>query len=319
VVILPPLAISFIALRIGDRKILWRQLGVALGVFALAFLPVIPGLLYMFHTSGTHVWAPSPRLEELGATLGMGWLGFILAGTVLLAAATRRLDLRSHFEGWPLLLCASLGLIPILILYGVSLGTSEHIFVFRYRLVAIPGIALCWALIVNRIDSRALRLLFCMAIVATTVYEHSTAPDAKQHGPTWKYALEFAQKNASADNAPVLICSDLPESDYRVLPVGAAVKDNALFAPLTYYKLTVPVVGLPRSLNDEATRIGSQFLHEATLRRERFLALAFPPSYDTLDWLQANAEDTYHVRELGTFDDIMVMEFTPSTPVAAAR
>jgi hypothetical protein len=319
VVILPPLAISFIALRIGDRKILWRQLGVALGVFALAFLPVIPGLLYMFHTSGTHVWAPSPRLEELGVTLGMRWLGAILVGTVLLAAATRRLDLRSHFEGWPLLLCASLGLIPILILYGVSLGTSEHIFVFRYRLVAIPGIALCWALIVNRIDSRALRLLFCMAIVATAVYEHSTAPDAKQHGPTWKYALEFAQKNASADNAPVLICSDLPESDYRVLPVGAAVKDNALFAPLTYYKLTVPVVGLPRSLNDEATRIGSQFLHEATLRRERFLALAFPPSYDTLDWLQANAEDTYHVRELGTFDDIMVMEFTPSTPVAAAR
>jgi hypothetical protein len=212
-----------------------------------------------------------------------------------------------------------LGLIPLLILYGVSLGTSVHIFVFRYRLVAIPGIALCWALIVNRIDSRALRLLFCMAIVATTVYEHSTASDAKQHGPTWKYALEFAQKNASADNAPVLICSDLPESDYRVLPVGAAVKDNALFAPLTYYKLTVPVVGLPRSLNDEATRIGSQFLHEATLRRERFLALAFPPSYDTLDWLQANAEDTYHVRELGTFDDIMVMEFTPSTPVDAAR
>ena len=98
----------------------------------------------------------------------------MLAGTVLLAAATRQLDLRSHFEGWPLLLCASLGLIPILILYGVSLADSVQIFVFRYRLVAIPGIALCWALIVNRIDSRALRLLFCMAIVATTVYELST-------------------------------------------------------------------------------------------------------------------------------------------------
>ena len=44
------------------------------------------------------------------------------------------------------------------------------------------------------------------------------------------------------------------------LPVGDAVKDSVLFAPLTYYKLTVPVVALPRSLNDDATRIGSQFL-----------------------------------------------------------
>lgn len=117
----------------------------------------------------------------------------------------------------------------------------------------------------------------------------------------------------------MLICSDLPESDYRVIPVGAAVKDNALFAPLTYYKLTVPVVGLPRSLNDEATRIGSQFLHQAVLRRERFLALAFPPSYDTVDWLEANAEDTHQVRELVIFDDIEVVEFTPRTPVHVAR
>ena len=35
VVILPALAISFIALRIGDRKILWRQLGVALVSFGV--------------------------------------------------------------------------------------------------------------------------------------------------------------------------------------------------------------------------------------------------------------------------------------------
>ena len=40
-VILPALlVICFIVLKIGDRKTLWRQLGVALPVFAVAFLPV---------------------------------------------------------------------------------------------------------------------------------------------------------------------------------------------------------------------------------------------------------------------------------------
>lgn len=319
VVILPALAICFIALKIGDRKTLWRQLGVALVAFALAFLPVIPGLLYMFHTSGTHVWAEPPTLEVLGATLGLRWLGFILVGTVLVAAATRRLDLRSHFEGWPILLCASLALVPILTLYGVSVRTSNEVFVFRYRLVAIPGIALCWALIVSRINSRALRLLFCMAIVGTTAYQYFSSPDAKLHGPTWKYALEFVEKNASADDAPVLICSDLPESDYMPMPVGSAVKDSGMFAPLTYYKLTVPVVALPRSLNGDATRIGSLFLQEAAQRHERFLAFAFKPSYKTLDWIAKSAAGTDYVRELGVFDEIKVLEFTPRTPVDASR
>src|SRR5208283_3374014 len=117
-----------------------------------------------------------------------------------------------------------------------SVGTSIHIFVPRYRLVAVPGIALCWALVVGRIDSRALRLLFSVAVVAITAYQDFSDPFSKVHLFTWKYALEVAEKNASADNAPVLICSDLPESEHMPMPVGAAVKDSALFAQITYYK-----------------------------------------------------------------------------------
>lgn len=319
VVILPALAICFFWLKVGRRKTQWGQIGVALIAFTLAFLPVIPGLKYLFHTSGTHVWAPDPRLLDLGTTLSLRWLGFILIATVLIAALTRRLDLRSRFESWPVLLCASLALIPILILYSVSAETSIRIFVFRYRLIAVPGIVLCWGLIVSRIHSRGLRLLFCVAIVATTAYQYLSRPDFKLHGYTWKYGLEVAEKNASPDNAPVLICSDLPEADYMALPVGDAVKDSVLFAPLTYYKLTVPVVALPRSLNDDATRIGSQFLKGATQRHQRFLALAFNSSYGTLDWIAKNAAETYDVRNLGIFDEIKVMEFVPRNRASASR
>jgi hypothetical protein len=103
------------------------------------------------------------------------------------------------------------------------------------------------------------------------------------------------------------------------MPVGSAVKDSAIFAPLTYYKLSVPVVPLPRALNDEAVRIGSQFLQDAAQRHERFLAVAFEPSYGTLEWIANNASGTYYVRELGVFDGIKVLEFEPRTQVDASH
>jgi hypothetical protein len=310
-VILPALAVCFVVLKIGDRKTLWRQLGIALVVFALAFLPVIPRLQYMAHTSGTHVFSPAPSLLELGSTLTLKGLGAIFVVAVLVAAATRRLDLRSHREGWTILLCTSLALVPILLLYGLSVGTSIHVFVPRYRLVAVPGIALCWALVANWIDSRALRLLVCTTIVAATAFIHLTTPFLRQHQYSWKYALEFAEKNASADDAPLLMCSDIPESDHMAMPVGPAILESGILPPLSYYQLSVPVTPLPRALNDEAMRVGSRFLQQQSQRHGRFLALAFVESYPTLDWLRNQAGGNYNVRELGAFDGVKVLEFAP--------
>ena len=190
----------------------------------------------------------------------------------------------------------------------MSVGTSIHVFVERYRLVAIPGIALFWGFAVSVFESRWLRLSFCIALVAVTTYHYYTSPEADVHGYSWKYALEVAEKNASTDNATVVLCSDLPEADHMTMPVGAAVKDSTLFAPLTYYKLSVPVVGLPRALNDETKRHGSEFL--ARVGRRRFLALAYEPSWETLDWLSDETSDTHVVRELGTFGGVKVLEFT---------
>jgi hypothetical protein len=95
VVMLPALALCFVVLKIGNRKTLWRQLAVALVAFAIAFVPVIPGMEYMFHTSGTHVFSEAPRLAELGQTMASKRTLLILAAVLLLAAATRRLDLKN--------------------------------------------------------------------------------------------------------------------------------------------------------------------------------------------------------------------------------
>jgi hypothetical protein len=158
-----------------------------------------------------------------------------------------------------------------------------------------------------------------VAIVAAAAYHYYSSPFFKAHNYSWKYALAFVEKTASADNAPVLICSDLPESDHVPMPAGATIKDSAMFAPLSYYQLSVPVVPLPRTLNQEAVQAGSQFLRQAAQRHERFLALAFEASYPTLDWLENSAAETHSVRELGIFDGIKVLEFVPRTRADASR
>ena len=101
----------------------------------------------MFRTSGIHVFAQAPVLLELRQTLtlmqpelGLVQPTLILTGTFLIAALTRRLHLPGRSEGGTVVFCAALALVPILILYGVSATTLTHIFVTRYRLVAIPGL-----------------------------------------------------------------------------------------------------------------------------------------------------------------------------------
>jgi mannosyltransferase len=318
-VILPALAIGFFVIKTGDGKTLWRQFGIALAAFTVAFLPVALSMRNMVQTSGTHVFAEAPALSELGLTLAPGWLPWILLGAAFIAALVRRLGPDGKIEARRWALCALLGLVPILILYGTSAKTPLHVFVARYRLVAIPGIALCWGAVLSLINSRAIRLLFCVVLVAATAFQYFRSPYTRAHGYTWKYALEFAEKNASADRAPVLICSDFTESDHVHMPVGPAVKDSALFAPLSYYKLSGPVVGLPRTLNDEAIRVGSNFLLDAAGRGERFLVLGYIPSYKTLYWLANSASGTHYVHELGESNGVVILEFQPRTGAGISR
>jgi Dolichyl-phosphate-mannose-protein mannosyltransferase len=307
--VLPALAVCFIVSKLDNRRTLWRQLSIALVVFAIACLPAIPRLEYMMHTSGTHVFSEAPRLVQLLSTISIRGLGIVLVVFVLVAAFRKCLEVKP--DAWIVLLCTSLALVPLVILFVLSVGTSVHVFVPRYRLGAVPGIALCWALVVSWIDSRTLRLLFTSALVVVAASVCFTSASFHRHMYSWKDALAFAEKNASADHAPVLICSDIPEADYMRMPIGSAIEESGILPPLSYYKLTVPVTPLPRSLNEEAVRAGSAFLRQQSQRHERFLALAFVESYGTLDWLRNQAAETYNVRQLGTFDGIKVLEFAP--------
>jgi 4-amino-4-deoxy-L-arabinose transferase-like glycosyltransferase len=310
--ILPALFLCFAAFKSGQRTVvMWRQLIVSLAAFVLSLLPLVPDLQFLSRSgSKTHVFYQAPHFRDLLMTL----LPIQLYASFLIAAVVTAAIIRAkepyRIPRWKVLLCLSLALSPILILYSVSIASPIQIFLPRYRFVAIPGIALSWAMLLSPFRSRNVRLLFCLLVVSSYMRAYLTSSQSRRHNYTWKYALAVAEANSSKDNSPVLICSDFPQTDYVTVPVGSA-KDSPFYTQLSYYKLSSPVVPLPRALNDEAIRVGSLFLREATQKHERFLALAWSPSYPTLDWLVKSASKAYSIRTLGIYDGIKVLEFTP--------
>jgi len=321
-VILPGYVVAYWSIKRADRKSSWMQFAVAATVFCGMMLPVVPGLKYLFHTSGSHVFEQAPTLQALSWTLALYWAGpaFIIMAIVALLFAALRLqpDQRIPIRSWQIVVCLSLGLVPVLILFGVSEATPIHIFVERHRLVAVPGLALCWVCILSRVPHRILRLGFCLGLVGLTSYAFVATPDLRQHMFSWKSAIGVVESNASVDGAPVLMCSDFPEADYAILPDINGTKASRYFAPLSYYQLTVPVYGMPRSLNDQAKRRGTAFVQIATQRHERFLAMAYEPSYPILDWISRIAGENYDVHTVGVYDHIKVLEFDPRSPRQAA-
>lgn len=91
----------------------------------------------------------------------------------------------------------------------------------------------------------------------------------------------------------------------------AVPSDSVLYSPLSYYKVSAPVVPLPRTLNPEAERQAKQFLLKASQEHTRFLVLAPWPSLRIVDLFAYYSQSTYTYRVLGNFDNIFVVEFVP--------
>ena len=319
---LPALLIAFFLIKFpsANPRAAWKQLAAALATFFLAFLPLIPGILYLFHTSGAHVYAPAPTFFPLYFMLAPGWLpifylAFGLVALVIVALKPHRqtnLHLALHWTPSLRLFLAFvlLGSFPVLIPWGVSRATPIHFFVSMHCAGAIPGLALAWAWLIDQLRPRILHLPLCLALVTVTATSYWLSPKSRKHDDSWKYALQLVEAHAAPTHSPVLICSDYPEADYQKLPSGPA-NDSRFLAQLSYYKLTVPAYVLPRSLNSASMQIGSQFLHTAIQKHKQLFAVAYYHSYPTLAWLTRQASDSFRVTDLGTFDGVKVLEFTP--------
>jgi hypothetical protein len=308
-VIIAAFVVLFLAFKRREWKSFVPKLAIGLAPFTLMMLPVIPQLVWMVRTRESHVYADAPRTMDLLSTVAPGNIALALMGAVAcIAVVTRKLAAPEHERDEAILTCVLLAAAPLATLYAVSLLTTLHIFLERYRLVALPGVALCWGLLVSRLNSKFLRVLFCVSLVAFT-FSELPCSTWKPHGYSWKDALEVADKNAASDHAALLVCSGLRESSFEPMPADA--KGSPLFSPLSYYKVNSSVIPLPRDFNSETRSQVNKFLAMAIPARQRFLVLAHPESMPAEHWITVVTKEHYQARQLGVYDEVTVMEYVP--------
>jgi hypothetical protein len=315
--ILPAMLACAIAFKFRAGRTGAKQLGIAFACFCVTFLPLIPGLKYLFHTAHSHLYESSPKPSDLLLTLALGWAlpCFVLAGLASLAARYRRVHPPRSRE---ILVCLSLGLIPVLLLYGISVGTPIHIFAERHRLVATPGLALCWALALSCFGGPAPRRLFTGLLTFITIGAIVAGGKAPHHYDSWKQGMQAVEKFTAADHAPVMMCSAFIESDFDPMPADSP-KLHSFFAPLTYYKISSPIIPLPQDFNNETIRVASDFLQNAARNHQRFLVATEIKSHPTVHWIEQATSETHTPRELGRYGVIEIVEFSPnSTPKGQA-
>ena len=311
--ILPAFAIYYLAVRHRSIKTDARQLAAVLATFTVVALPLIFRIVSLYQSKVTHAVQElrHPVLTALNTLAPMQTLiGFI--AIVFLAALVRKVNFtgRDYFPA--ILLCPLLALVPAGVLFGVSAVAPVHLVIPRYLTVVAPGSALTWALRTSRIESRLLRQIFCVGLVGFTVFECFSSPLSRQHELNFKQAHAFVNANVAQDEGriPVLISSAFIESDFEPMPADRS-SENALASQVSYYPVNAPLIFLPMDLNDEAMRIGKQTVMDALQHHQRFLAVAAPTSYQTIDWLTAYSRGAFTTELLGEFNEIVVVEFRP--------
>jgi hypothetical protein len=309
--VVPVFAIYYLLARWRSVKEDARQLVALLASCTLFSLPLIYRVASLYHTRQNHIVQEMrhPGLVVLNTLVPQQTLiGFVIVA--FLAALLRKIRLPRREEFPAILFGPLLALVPAGILIAISAFTSAHLLIPRYLTVAAPGSAFFWALLTSRIESKWLRQVFCVGLVAVTVFEFCASPKARQHELSFKPVHAFVNTITTPDELPVLVCSAFIESNYEPLPSDRAA-ENALISQVYYYPIQAPVLMLPMTLNEETVRIASHAVLQAAQRRQRFLAIGAPDSYKTLEWLASYAGSAFAPQIIGTFNDIVVVEFRP--------
>lgn len=309
--LLPVFAVYYLLARWRVIKSDLRQLAAVMASFILVSLPLLYRVAGLYHTRDTHIVQEMahPWLVTLNTLAPQQTLiGFLVAA--FLAALVRKIRIPGRGQFPAVLFGPLLALIPAGILITVSTATSAHLLIPRYLTVAAPGSALVWAQLTSHIDSKWLRRIFCVGLVAVTVFEFYHSPLTRQHEVSYKPAHDFVNTIIARNELPVLVCSGFIESNYQTMPTDLN-SENALVSQVAYYPIHAPVLLLPISLNHETERVASRAVLAAAQHRQRFLVIAGLTSYQTLDWLASYTRGTFTPQVIGRFGEIVVAEFRP--------
>lgn len=291
----------------------WKALAVAATACGLLMLPLVPQFLSLMGRTRSLSWAEDLSVPVLLGRFAWGLLIFaaaILLG-VLLARASGRFSFRPPVSADLRLLLVLIAwiAIPPLVILGVTLLTPANIFVSRYYLGAVAGLALLVAWGIRGWQSSRARAILAGAIVLVSVVGSQTLRLSRE-GEDWRGAAQAARGAAHGAQTPVLMRAGFIESAWPEVLSDPAWA-SYLNAPVSFYPINQNTIPLPYRV-DRSSQGYLERLASSTLERtDRFLLVTRGDPKSFQDWLEARlAPSGFAAQLVGRYGSVWVVGFT---------
>jgi mannosyltransferase len=248
-----------------------RQLLFMAGGILLLMFPAWPHARALINAPGSHSFAAMPNLSDVLALFAPPIVVSGLCGGVFISLLLfRDFEFRSPAGSRLTFIIILVWVImPVFLMYAVSVVTGVSVFLPRYLLPYVPGLALLVGWLSTIAHSKAGSLFSALLLIFLSIWSAGWLNTS--HGGDWRKAVDFVNRKSDLQT-PVLLRSGFVESKYADW-VNGSPASNYLFAPLTIYPLKGKVIPLPYASDAAALQYLDQVVSTELLLKERFLLL----------------------------------------------
>jgi len=233
----------------------WRTWVRAAALTLALIAPLLPYYRRMFSWSSGMSWMAAPTFESLFQTLVPVFpLAFFFVGTAVGIVISRDATIdTSGLRGRGFAIAAAALIVPVGLLYVISMLSDTKLFLHRYLTPAIPGLCMTWGALIAGL--RPARISSSAVIVALLVVggEGLYNVNWEHNNEDWRGALRRARDLGKEGTPGLAVYSGFIES--RSLAMLRKKSQRAqILSPLAAYPVGIdPVVAMPYDVGADAT------------------------------------------------------------------
>jgi hypothetical protein len=198
-------------------------------------------------------------------------------------------------------------LFPVVALYAVSVFTDAKLFVSRYYIWGVPGIALLVAALLASIEPPKIRRTVALALVLVSCMRRLPVGSASHGHEDWRGGIRESQLAMGTGSAALLLHVGFTESRLGPSTTPATIEDP-LVSPLAAYPFSGDVFLLPSVMDDETPQRLERLVVERLLTRERIVLLARQSSPSSELWWRGRLGAAgYSVERIRDFDGLTML------------
>lgn len=250
-----------------DARVWQRRLPGLLALGALVASPLVPQVLALARRSEELVLVGVPDVADLVEAL----VPVPLAAAVAIGALVGGRGGRWQASDPALRLIAVWAFAPIVSCWVVSNLTGTSIWVDRYRLGAVPGIALLVGLGIGRIRRSHGRAVASAVLLVLSLWLVSETAGIQRHG--WREAVDWAREETTGEQVTIALDTDLIELQNLDLLTDPDWQEY-LSGPVEHYGLPGRLVLLPKGPADAALEYQQRVIDDLTRGRDTVVVIS---------------------------------------------